>query len=137
MQKPTSSMAQQIALAASTSEQRRTGLAPQAVSVVLSAETLVITLHGALSQAEKAIARTAAGAAQLQEYHRQLFASSSDALREEIKRITGVEVREATAEVEPATGAVVQVFTTGTMVQVFLLAHNISPEDWNAGAESS
>src|SRR5947208_2738421 len=102
MENSTSSMAQQIAQAASASEQRRTGLAPQAVSVVLSAETLVITLHGALSQAEKSLAKTAAGAAQLQEFHRQLFASSSETLREEIKRITGVEVREATAEVEPA-----------------------------------
>jgi uncharacterized protein YbcI len=137
MEKSTSLMARQIAQAASASEQRRTGLAPQAVSVVLSAETLVITLHGALSLAEKALAKTAVGAAQLQDYHRQLFASSSETLRDEIKRITGVEVREATAEVEPATGAVVQVFTTGTMVQVFLLAHNISPENWNAGGESS
>jgi uncharacterized protein YbcI len=136
MEQSSSSMAQQIALAASASEQRRTGLAPRAVSVVLSAETLVITLHGALSLAEKAMAQTAAGAAQLQDFHRQLFASSSEALREEIKRITGVEVREATAEVEPATGAVVQVFTTGTMVQVFLLASNISSEDWNAGGTS-
>jgi uncharacterized protein YbcI len=131
MEKPTLSMAQQIAQTASASEQRRTGHMPQAVSVVLSEETLVITLHGALSPAEKALAKTAAGAAQVQEFHRQLFANSSQALREEIKRITGVEVREAIAEVEPATGSVVQVFTTGTMVQVFLLDHSISPEVWN------
>ena len=122
MEQPALSMAQQIAQAASASEQRRTGLMPQAVSVVLSAETLVITLHGALSPAEKALAKTSSGAAQVQEFHRQLFASSSEALREEIKRITGVAVREATAEIEPATGAVMQVFTTGTMVQVFLLS---------------
>ena len=131
MDQPSLSMAQQIARAASVSEQRRTGIAPQAVSVVLSEETLVITLHGALSLAEKALAKTAAGAAQVQEFHRQLFATSSETLRDEIKRITGVEVREATAEVEPRTGTVMQVFTTGTMVQVFLLAHNISPEDWH------
>ena len=58
----------------------------------------------------------------MQEFHRQLFTNSSDSLRQEIKRITGVEVREATAEVEPTTGTVVQAFTTGTVVQVFLLA---------------
>jgi uncharacterized protein YbcI len=137
MEKRTLSMAQQIAEAASISEQRRTGIKPQAVSVVLSEETLVITLHGALSQAEKALAKTPEGAAQLQEFHRQLFASSSEMLRQEIKRITGVEVREATAEIEPATGSVMQVFTTGTMVQVFLLADNISPENWTRTSESS
>jgi uncharacterized protein YbcI len=130
-------MAQQIAEAASASEERRTGIKPQAVSVVLSEETLVITLHGALSPAEKALAKTATGAAQVQEFHRQLFASSSEALREEIKRITGVEVREATAEIEPATGAVMQVFTTGTMVQVFLLARDISSEDWHRQGNSA
>ncbi len=67
----------------------------------------------------------------MQEYHRQLFNSSADTLREEFKRITGVEVREAAAEVEPVTGTAVQVFKTGTMVQVFLLAHGLSDETWN------
>ena len=64
------------------------------------------------------------GAAQVQEFHRQLFTSSAQSLRQEIKRITGRDVREATAEVETTTGSVVQVFTTGTMVQVFLLGPN-------------
>ena len=52
-------------------------------------------------------------------------------MRQEIKRITGVEVREATAEVESETGTVVQVFTTGTMVQVYLLARSVPHETWN------
>jgi len=99
--------------------------------VVLSADTLVITLHGALSAAERALARTAAGAAQVQEFHRQVFNNSSEPLRQEIKRITGVEVREAAAEVETTTGTVVQVFTTGTVVQVFLLAHDVPGDSWS------
>ena len=131
MDKLNSTMAQQVALAASAFQQQRTGHTPQAVTVVLSGETLVITLHGALSPAEKALAKSPEGAAQVQEYHRQLFTSSAGTLREEIKRITGVEVREAAAEVEPVTGTVVQVFRTGTMVQVFLLAQGISHESWN------
>jgi uncharacterized protein YbcI len=97
----------------------------------MSGDTLVITLHGALSPAEKALARSPEGAAQVNEFHRQLFATSSQALREEIKRITGVEVREAAAEVEAATGTVVKVFTTGTVVQVFLLAHTVEPGSWS------
>lgn len=48
--------------------------------------------------------------------------------------ITGVEVREATAEVEPTTGTVVAVFTTGTVVHVYLLARSIPAETWNARA---
>ncbi|MFL5327982.1 MAG: DUF2294 domain-containing protein [Gemmataceae bacterium] len=125
-------MAQQVAKAASDFEQQRTGHLPKSVTVVFSGETLVITLHGVLSPAEKALTKTPAGALQLQEFHRQLFTNSSEALRQEIKRITGVEVREATAEVESTTGTVVQVFTTGTMVQVFLLAHEVPPDTWNS-----
>lgn len=125
-------MAQQVAVAASAFQQHRTGIAPKAVTVVLSNDTLVITLHGALSPAEKSLASSPAGALEVQDFHRKLFASSAEPLRKEIKRITGVDVREAAAEVEPATGTVVQVFTTGTMVQVFLLDHSIPASTWNA-----
>jgi uncharacterized protein YbcI len=131
-----SSMAQQIARAAIAFEQRRTGNhVPKSVTVVLSEGTLVITLHEALSPAERVMARSPAGAAQVQEFHRQLFANSSLSLRQEIQRITGMEVREATAEIEPASGAVVQAFTTGTVVQVFQLAGSAATEVWGSGSE--
>ena len=131
MNQAISTVAQQIAQAAVAFEQQRTGHVPQSVTVVLSGDTLVITLHGALSPAEKALARSPAGAAQVQEFHRQLFTSACGALRQEIKRITGVEVREAVAEVEPETGTVVQVFTSGTSVQVFLLAGSVPADTWS------
>ena len=132
MDKSNPTMAQQIAQAARVFEQQRTGLDPKSVTVVQSEGTLVVTLHGALSPAETALSRSPAGAAQVQEFHRELFASASDALRQEIKRITGVEVREVAAEVEPTTGTVVAVFTTGTVVHVYLLARSIPAETWNA-----
>jgi uncharacterized protein YbcI len=125
-------MAQQIARAAIAFERRRTGNhVPKSVTVVLSEGTLVITLHEALSPAERAMSQTPAGAAQVQEFHRQLFSSSSASLRQEIKRITGMDVREATAEIEPASGAVVQAFTTGAVVQVFQLAGTVPTETWS------
>jgi uncharacterized protein YbcI len=137
MDKSNSIMAKQIARAAIAFEQRRTGNhLPKSITVVLSEGTLVITLHEALSPAEKAMSQSAAGAAQVQEFHRQLFASSSDSLRQEIKRITGMDVREATAEIEPASGAVVQAFTTGTIVQVFLLAGSAPTETWRESAST-
>ena len=136
MQQRNATMAQQIAHAASTFQQERTGHAPTSVTVVLSGETLVVTLHGALSPAEGALAKTSAGAAQLQDFHRQLFANSCEPLRQAIKNITGVEVRESVAEVEPTAGTIVQVFTSGTMVQVFLLANCLPPGAWN-GNEAS
>jgi uncharacterized protein YbcI len=138
MEKLDSTVAREIAQAASVFEQRRTGHAPKSVTVILSGDTLLITLHGALSPAEKALAQSPKGAAEVQEFHRELFRNSADALRQEIKRIAGVEVREATAEVEPTSGTVVQVFTTGTTVQVFLLAHEVPASSWsgNGSGES-
>jgi uncharacterized protein YbcI len=115
----------QVAQMASALQQQRTGHAPKTVNVVLSNDTLVVTLHEALSPAEQVMAKTPRGAARMQEFHRQLFQSSADSLRTEIKRITGREVREAAAEIDSATGSVVHAFTTGTMVQVFLLTENV------------
>jgi uncharacterized protein YbcI len=134
MEKSTLPMAQQIAQAAIAFEKRRTGHVPKSVTVVLSEGTLVITLHDALSPAEQAMAKNPEAVARMQEFHRQLFANSSDSFRLEIKRITGMEVREATAEVEPASGAVVHAFTTGSLVQVFLLAGSVPMETWSENA---
>ena len=137
MSEPLHTMAQRIALAARESQLMRTGRAPTSVTVVLSSDTLVVTLHEALSAAEKNMALTPEGAAKVQEFHRQLFVNSGDGLRKDIKRITGVEVREAAVEVEPLTGAVVHAFTSGTMVQVFQMAGSISEQAWNASEVGS
>jgi len=134
MDKASLTIAQQIAEVARALQHQRTGHSPKAVTVVLSEDTLVVTLHEALTPAERALAQSPAGAAQVQDFHRQLFSSSSDLMRQEIKRITGREVREAAAEVETATGTVVHAFTTGAMVQMYLLAAGLGP---NRALESS
>ena len=136
MVKLNGSMAQQIAEAASDSQRQRTGNTPNSVIAALSENTLVITLRGALSPAEKAMAQNPAGAAQVQEFHRQLFASDSASLREQIKRITGVHVRGATADVEATIGTVVPAFTTGTMVQVFLLDGAVPAETFSGNGQA-
>jgi uncharacterized protein YbcI len=128
-----SNIAEQLARVASRFQEQRTGHAPKAVTVVLGEDTLVVTLHDALTPAEKALARSPVGAARVQEFHRQLFADSTDELRQEITRITGRQVREAAAEVETATGTVVHAFTTGAMVQVFLLAQGKTSGAGNDG----
>jgi uncharacterized protein YbcI len=122
MEKTDLNIAEQLARLARRFQEQRTGHAPKAVTVVLGEDTLVVTLHDALTPAERTLAKSPVGAAHVQEFHRQLFASSMDELRSEIKRITGRQVREAAAEIETATGTVVHVFTTGAMVQVFLLS---------------
>lgn len=130
-------MAERVADAVRRSQHQRTGHAPESVTVVFSEGTLVITLHGALTTAEKVLSQTPAGAAQVREFHRQLFDSAVGPLSEEIRQITGVPVREATAEIEPSTGALMQVFSTGTMVQVFQLTEGLSAATWNANVDDA
>jgi uncharacterized protein YbcI len=132
MHKPSLSVAQQVAEAAGAFERQRTGHAPKSITVILCEETLIITLRGALSPAEMALAQSLSGAAHVQEFHRLLFATASDSFRQEIARIVGTEIREAAAEV--AAEAVAHVFTTGTVVQVFLLSQRVPTDIWSGSA---
>jgi uncharacterized protein YbcI len=137
MLQSTPTMAEQIGEAATAFQQQRTGHTPKSVNVVLNEDTLVVTLHGALSPAEYAMAQSPEGAAKVQEFHQQLFLNASDTLRQDIKRITGVEVREAASEVKAAGCTAFQLFTTGTMVQVFLLAQTLPVEIWNGNGSGA
>ena len=103
---------QTIARAARACEERRTKHGREWVAVFLNEDTIVIALHGTLTAAEKTLARSPAGAAQVRDYHRRLFADAPATLRRKIKSVTGMEVRDTTAEVEPATGSVVHLLTT-------------------------
>ena len=125
MGKPQSSKARQIAQAAILFEQRSTGRLPRSITVVLGEGTVVITLRESFSRAETALAKSSDGAAQLREFHRQLFNTSSRPLRQEIQRIVGVDVLGATAEVEMA---------TGTVVQVFSLVRAVPADTWSGSA---
>ena len=123
MNEPMSSskLSKELAQIALAMQSERTGHTPKAVTVVASEETVVLTLHEALTPAEKILASTDSGAAKVEQYHRALFAVSCDELRKEIQRLTGRKVREAAVVVEPATGAIVHAFTSGTVVQIFQL----------------
>jgi uncharacterized protein YbcI len=134
MSEPRPNMAKEIAKAAIAFQVETAGHPPKAVTVVLSQDTLVITLHEALSPAEKDLSKSPAGAAQVQEFHRQLFASSAQRLREQIARITGVEVREGVAEIESPVGGVVLAFTSSAMIQVFRLAQSLPGYSWSGPA---
>lgn len=114
-------VAQALARLASGFHEQRTGHAPSDVTVVFTDDTLVVSMRRALTAAEITLAATPEGAAQVQNFHRQLFANSTAEMRQEILRLTGRRVRETAAEIEVATGTVVHAFTTGAMVQVYLL----------------
>lgn len=137
-QPSTEAITKELAGIALAMQAERTGHTPKAVTVVASNETVVVTLHEALTPAEKILARTESGAAKVEDYHRALFAVSCDELRKEIQRLTGRKVREAAVVVEPATGAIVHAFTSGTMVQIFQLEpHGVATQVSAGVAEGS
>ncbi len=120
------SIAEQIGHAASAFEQIRTGHVPKSVTVVLSEDTLVVTLRGVLTRAERVLANTQEGAGWVREYHRRLLMSSSSSLLDEIKRITGLPARESTIE-----GATVPMFEIGAVVHIFILGTAIPLSVWS------
>ena len=120
-QMSSAAMSKELADIALAMQSERTGHTPKAVTVVASDETVVVTLQEALTPAEKILVRTEAGASKVEDYHRALFAVSCNELRREIQRLTGRRVREAAVVMEPASGAIVHAFTSGTMVQIFQL----------------
>ena len=132
MNKPSVTVAQQVAEAACVFERQRTGHLPKFITVILCEDTLVITLRGVLSRAELALAKSPAGAAQVQEFHRLLFATASGSFRQEMARIIGIEVREVAADVVGE--AVSHLFTSGTLVQVFLLSQSVPTDIWSGSA---
>ena len=115
-------IATQLVRVASELQQQRTGHAHGVVNAILSGDTLVVRFDDALTAAEMALSRDPKGASQVQEFHRQLFLNSPEPMRQEIEQITGREVREAASEIETKSGSITHVFTTGAMVQVYLLA---------------
>jgi uncharacterized protein YbcI len=127
-----STMAQEVADAVTKLQTERTGHAPGTVTVVLSEDTLVVTLNKALSPAEIELSQTEEGALSVREFHRRLFDCSIDELSTVINRITGVPIRDAAVEVETNSGAVIHAFPSGTVVQVFRLSGRISQETWNS-----
>ena len=123
MLQSTSNMAEEIAQAAIAFQPQLTGHKPKSVSVAIFGETLVITLRGALSPAEQAMAQRPE-AAKVREFHRRLFLAGSETLRQDIQRLTGLVVLEDAADVFLA---------NGTMVQLFLLSGKVPVESFDGG----
>ena len=114
--------AKQLAEIARQFEQEQTGLLPQSVTAVLEDDSMVITLQGVLSPAEKVLAKTLSGANQVRELHRKRFMSSCRSLWPKFEVITGVAVLKATSEVTT---------DTDTVVHVFRLAANVPTSEWS------
>ena len=124
-------LAYRLAEAAVSFQRKASGQACRFATVALTNDTVVITLHGALSKAEMALARSPAGDAQVREFHQQLFLTSCEPLRQEINSLLGVPVREAAVEVETMSGTLIQVFSTGEIGTPLQPVDTLAIETWN------
>jgi uncharacterized protein YbcI len=120
--RPPRTIGQRIAGAAHAFEKRRTKHGRKWVAVFMNEDTIVIALHASLTATEKALTQRPAGLAQALEFHRQLFSDASALLLRKIKSITGMVVRQTSAEIDPMTGSVVHLFTTDTLGENFPLS---------------
>ena len=123
-------MARQIAQAIRAYEIRVEGHSPESVNVILNGRALVIIMEGALSSVELSLLQSPAGAAQVQEFHHQLFWKPTASLWHEIKRIIGSDGGDQTPE-GLAARICVKVFSNGTVVHVFLLDRSVPKSSWN------
>jgi uncharacterized protein YbcI len=113
-------IAQQLARSACVSEKRQAIYVRNWVVVFLNEKTIVIALHGSLTEAEKAQFQSPAGAVRVREFHRQLFKKKSAPLIRQIKRLTDMEVLDTTVEFELGTSSVVHLIKTNTVGEEFL-----------------
>ena len=105
-------MAHQIAQAAISLEKRLTGHERKWRVAFMNDDPIVIAVHASLTADEVAQTQCMGGGARIKEVHRALFAACRNSMRQEIERITGMEVSEASVDTEPAAGGVVLLFET-------------------------
>jgi uncharacterized protein YbcI len=138
MEDTEATMAKRIALAAMVYEHRVTGRVPEIVTVVLGDDAVIIKACRSLAQTKAEMVKSSDCAVQLRESQRIPFNIACEPLRCEIGQITGVEVREAVAEVESSIGIGVKVFSpvqavnAGTRKQIApeLLFQNVALARW-------
>ncbi|MFM8635571.1 MAG: Na-translocating system protein MpsC family protein [Planctomycetia bacterium] len=118
-------LARQVALATGSFEHLLLGRAPTSVSVVAHDEWMVVNVHESLSPLERRLARDEAGRTRVQEYHRELFESTLDALRDHVRQATGVTLQSGMAHVEPATGSLLKTLSTHATIELFLLGDGL------------
>lgn len=109
-------------------QRQRTGYTPKSVTVVLSDGMMVITLLEALTPAETILCQTEKGTVRLRDFHAELVRDSLGLLGAEIERISGIPLQEVVVDIDSITGDIIHIYATGTPLQVFKLAGDLSVE---------
>ncbi|OWK39823.1 Na-translocating system protein MpsC family protein [Fimbriiglobus ruber] len=105
-------LGQRIAQVVRDFEQRCTHHGREWVAAFLNEETVVIALHGYLTEQENTLAGNETGFTWVTKSLGRRFANTD--LAQKIERTYGMRVLDTTVEVEPTTGGVVLLFTTDT-----------------------
>lgn len=123
--------AERVARSVMEFELDREGHLPRHVTVILSHQTVVITLEGALSLIEQSLARNADGAAHVEDFHRHLFTRPPMELWKKICEITNQPESGEDSGEEAPPNTCVRVFANGTVVHVLLLKNPVPTSAWS------
>jgi len=118
-------VARQVAQATGSFEHLLLGRPPTSVTVVVKGDSMVITIHETFSDVERRLARDDQGRHRVRDFHRYLFDTTLDLLREHVEENTGVQLHGALAHVDMTTGSVVKTLTTDADIELFLLGEGL------------
>lgn len=117
--------ARRVAQAAGAFEQVLFGRAPISITVAIKSESMVVTIFEAFSAMERRLARTDEGSRRVVDFHRALFDSTRDLLRDHVRETTGVDLPGGLVHVDGETGSVTKTFTTDADIELFLLGDGL------------
>lgn len=119
-------LARQVARAAGTFEHRFMGGDPTNVTVVAGGdpggEWMVVSVQTTLAPLDRVVAAECRErAAEIQRRQRAVFHRALPAVRDYVRRLTGVDLRGGMVGIDVATGGVVKTFATHPELELFLL----------------
>ena len=118
---PCDHVARRVARSIGGFEHTLLGRVPRSVTVVAMPDRLVVTVHEAFTPLERRLVGDAGGCCRVDDFHRDVFESSSEALLDHVRRSTGVELDAGLVHVDAATGSILKTFTTESSVELVLL----------------
>ena len=114
-----------VAQAAGAFEHLLFGRTPISVTVAIKDESMVVTMLESFSPLERRLSRDDAGRRRVDEFHRALFDSTLDALRDHVRQTAGVDLRGAVVHVDAETGSITKTLSTDADIDLYLLGRGL------------
>jgi len=102
---------EKIVEAVSHFERDQMSIIPESISINFHPRSLMVSLMGNLSPAEKSYARDARGSRLLEKFYRELFNAAKPVLEKEVAGILGRSAQRCSLSIDPESGGMVILFS--------------------------